>query len=214
MKTYKVEFIDNAINSGALKFGQFELKSGRTSPHFFNAGEFYRGRALAALGQCYAAAIVESGVQFDVLFGPAYKGITLAAATSLALPDHYGIDVPYCFNRKEAKSHGEGGTLVGAPLEGKVLIIDDVITAGTAIREVMTMVESAGADAAGVVIGLDRKERGKTEQSAIQEVEQQFSIPVISIIDINDILAYLDDKEDMAELITAIKIYRSTYGVI
>jgi orotate phosphoribosyltransferase len=166
------------------------------------------------LGHCYAAAIVESGVQFDVLFGPAYKGITLAAATSMALADHYDIDVPYCFNRKEAKSHGEGGTLVGAPLEGKVLIIDDVITAGTAIREVMTMVESAGADAAGVVIGLDRKERGKTEQSAIQEVEQQFSIPVISIIDINDILAYLDDKEDMAELITAIKIYRSTYGVI
>ena len=213
-KNYKTQFIDNALDSGALKFGEFTLKSGRVSPHFFNAGEFCSGKGLSALGHCYAAAIVESGVQFDVLFGPAYKGITLAAATSMALADHYDIDVPYCFNRKEAKSHGEGGTLVGAPLEGKVLIIDDVITAGTAIREVMTMVESAGADAAGVVIGLDRKERGKTEQSAIQEVEQQFSIPVISIIDINDILAYLDDKEDMAELITAIKIYRSTYGVI
>jgi orotate phosphoribosyltransferase len=213
-KNYKTQFIDNALDSGALKFGEFTLKSGRVSPHFFNAGEFCSGKALSALGHCYAAAIVESGVQFDVLFGPAYKGITLAAATSMALADHYDIDVPYCFNRKEAKSHGEGGTLVGAPLEGKVLIIDDVITAGTAIREVMTMVESAGADAAGVVIGLDRKERGKTEQSAIQEVEQQFSIPVISIIDINDILAYLDDKEDMAELITAIKTYRSTYGVI
>jgi len=213
-KNYKTQFIDNALDSGALKFGEFTLKSGRVSPHFCNAGEFCSGKALSALGHCYAAAIVESGVQFDVLFGPAYKGITLAAATSMALADHYDIDVPYCFNRKEAKSHGEGGTLVGAPLEGKVLIIDDVITAGTAIREVMTMVESAGADAAGVVIGLDRKERGKTEQSAIQEVEQQFSIPVISIIDINDILAYLDDKEDMAELITAIKIYRSTYGVI
>ena len=213
-KNYKTQFIDNALDSGALKFGEFTLKSGRVSPHFFNAGEFCSGKALSALGHCYAAAIVESGVQFDVLFGPAYKGITLAAATSMALADHYDIDVPYCFNRKEAKSHGEGGTLVGAPLEGKVLIIDDVITAGTAIREVMTMVESAGADAAGVVIGLDRKEQGKTEQSAIQEVEQQFSIPVISIIDINDILAYLDDKEDMAELITAIKIYRSTYGVI
>ena len=213
-KNYKTQFIDNALDSGALKFGEFTLKSGRVSPHFFNAGEFCSGKALSALGHCYAASIVESGVQFDVLFGPAYKGITLAAATSMALADHYDIDVPYCFNRKEAKSHGEGGTLVGAPLEGKVLIIDDVITAGTAIREVMTMVESAGADAAGVVIGLDRKERGKTEQSAIQEVEQQFSIPVISIIDINDILAYLDDKEDMAELITAIKIYRSTYGVI
>jgi orotate phosphoribosyltransferase len=213
-KNYKTQFIDNALDSGALKFGEFTLKSGRVSPHFFNAGEFCSGKALSALGHCYAAAIVESGVQFDVLFGPAYKGITLAAATSMALADHYDIDVPYCFNRKEAKSHGEGGTLVGAPLEGKVLIIDDVITAGTAIREVMTMVESAGADAAGVVIGLDRKERGKTEQSAIQEVEQQFSIPVISIIDINDILAYLDDKEDMAELIMAIKTYRSTYGVI
>ena len=148
------------------------------------------------------------------MFGPAYKGITLAATTSVALANDYDIDVPYCFNRKEAKSHGEGGTLVGSPLKGKVLIIDDVITAGTAIREVMAMVESAGAYAAGVVIGLDRKERGKTEQSAIQEVEQQFSIPVISIIDINDILAYLDDKDDMAELITAIKTYRSTYGVI
>ncbi|MFQ3345087.1 MAG: orotate phosphoribosyltransferase [Porticoccaceae bacterium] len=213
-KNYKTQFIDNALDSGALKFGEFTLKSGRVSPHFFNAGEFCSGKALSALGRCYAAAIVESGVQFDVLFGPAYKGITLAAATSVALADHYGIDVPYCFNRKEAKSHGEGGTLVGAPLEGKVLIIDDVITAGTAIREVMTLVESAGADAAGVVIGLDRKEQGKTEQSAIQEVEQQFSIPVISIIDINDILAYLDDKEDMAELIMAIKTYRSTYGVI
>ncbi|MGB1327862.1 MAG: orotate phosphoribosyltransferase [Porticoccaceae bacterium] len=213
MKTYKVEFIDNAINSGALKFGQFELKSGRTSPHFFNAGEFYTGSALAALGRCYASSIVESGIAFDVLFGPAYKGITLAAATSVALAEHHGIDVPYCFNRKEAKAHGEGGTLVGAPLKGKVLIIDDVITAGTAIREVMSIVEQVGAQAAGVVIGLDRKERGKTEKSAIQEVEQEFKIPVASIIDIDDILQYLKAKPEHNDLVAEIDKYRQDYGV-
>ncbi|MAW23214.1 MAG: orotate phosphoribosyltransferase [Porticoccaceae bacterium] len=213
MKTYKVEFIENAIANGALKFGQFELKSGRTSPHFFNAGEFYKGSALAALGKCYATAIVESGIEFDVLFGPAYKGITLAAATSIALSEHHGIDVPYCFNRKEAKAHGEGGTLVGAPLEGKVLIIDDVITAGTAIREVMSILEQAGAVAAGVLIGLDRKERGKTDQSAIQEVEEQFGIPVASIIDIDDILHYLKAKPDHNNLVEQIDKYRQEYGV-
>jgi orotate phosphoribosyltransferase len=213
MDNYKTQFIDNALNSGALKFGQFRLKSGRLSPHFFNAGEFYRGKALAALGQCYAAAIVESGIEFDVLFGPAYKGITLAAATSIALAEQHDMDVPYCFNRKEAKSHGEGGTIVGAPLEGKVLIIDDVITAGTAIREVMSMVEQAGAKAAGVVIGVDRKERGNGQSSAIQEVEQQFEIPVVSIIDIDDILTYLEAKADMQELVEQIKEYRKEYGV-
>jgi orotate phosphoribosyltransferase len=213
MKTYKVEFIENAIANGALKFGQFELKSGRTSPHFFNAGEFYKGSALAALGKCYATAIVESGIEFDVLFGPAYKGITLAAATSIALSEHHGIDVPYCFNRKEAKAHGEGGTLVGAPLEGKVLIIDDVITAGTAIREVMSILEQAGAVAAGVLIGLDRKERGKTDQSAVQEVEEQFGIPVASIIDIDDILHYLKAKPDHNNLVEQIDKYRQEYGV-
>lgn len=213
MNNYKTQFIDNALDSGALKFGQFRLKSGRLSPHFFNAGEFYQGKALAALGQCYAAAIVESGIEFDVLFGPAYKGITLAAATSIALAEQHGLDVPYCFNRKEAKSHGEGGTIVGAPLEGRVLIIDDVITAGTAIREVMAMVEQAGAKAAGVVIGVDRKERGNGQSSAIQEVEQQFEIPVVSIIDIDDILAYLEAKADMQELVAKIKEYRKEYGV-
>ena len=213
MTNYKTQFIDNALDSGALKFGQFRLKSGRVSPHFFNAGEFYRGKALAALGRCYAAAIVESGIQFDVLFGPAYKGITLASATSVALAEHHDLDVPYCFNRKEAKSHGEGGTIVGAPLEGKVLIIDDVITAGTAIREVMAMVDQAGAQAAGVVIGVDRKERGNTELSAIQEVEKQFSVPVVSIIDIDDILDYLNAKPNMQLLVEQIKEYRQKYGV-
>ena len=213
MKTYKAEFIDNAIHSGALKFGEFTLKSGRVSPHFFNAGEFYRGEALAALGRCYAAAIVESQIEFDVLFGPAYKGITLAAATAVALAEQYDRDVPYCFNRKEAKSHGEGGTLVGAPLQGRVLIIDDVITAGTAIREVMAMVEQAGARAAGVVIGLDRKERGKGDQSAIQEVQTQFDIPVVSIIDIGDIVAYLQAQSDSHNMIEKIQQYRQQYGV-
>jgi orotate phosphoribosyltransferase len=213
MNSYKTQFIDNAIASGALKFGQFRLKSGRISPHFFNAGEFYQGKALATLGQCYAAAIVDSGIEFDVLFGPAYKGITLAAATAVALAEHHNLDVPYCFNRKEAKSHGEGGTIVGAPLEGKVLIIDDVITAGTAIREVMAMVDEAGAQAAGVVIGVDRKERGNSNQSAIQEVESEFSIPVASIIDIDDILTYLDSKADMQALVEQIKQYRQEYGV-
>ena len=145
MKTYKVDFIDNAISSGALKFGQFELKSGRISPHFFNAGEFYTGSALAALGCCYASAIVESGIEFDVLFGPAYKGITLAAATAVALSEHHGINVPYCFNRKEAKAHGEGGTLVGAPLEGKVLIIDDVITSGATLSAAAAVLKCEGA---------------------------------------------------------------------
>ena len=165
------------------------------------------------MGRCYAAAIVDSGIEFDVLFGPAYKGITLAAATSVALAEHYHRDVPYCFNRKEAKSHGEGGTTVGAPLEGKVLIIDDVITAGTAIREVMAMVDQAGAQAAGVVIGVDRKERGNSDKSAIQEVESEFSIPVASIIDIDDILIYLDSKPDKQELVAQIKQYRQEYGV-
>ena len=211
--TYKTQFIDNALESGALKFGQFRLKSGRVSPHFFNAGEFFQGKALAALGRCYAAAIIESGVEFDVLFGPAYKGITLVAATAVALAEHHNMDVKYCFNRKEAKSHGEGGTLIGAPLEGRILIIDDVITAGTAIREVMTMVELAGGNAVGVVIGLDRKERGTSSKSAIQEVEKQFSIPVISIIDMDDILTYLKSQSDMKAVVKDIKTYRKEYGV-
>lgn len=213
MQAYKTQFIDNALSSGALKFGEFTLKSGRVSPHFFNAGEFRTGAALAELGRCYAAAIVESGIEFDVLFGPAYKGITLAAATAVALADEQGIDVPYCFNRKEAKAHGEGGSLVGAPLAGRVLIIDDVITAGTAIREVMAMVDGAGAEAVGVVIGLDRKERGSGEKSAIEEVQTQFGMSVVSIIDIDDILNYLASKGDSSDLIAAMAAYRNTYGV-
>ena len=210
---YKMQFINSAVSSGALKFGEFTLKSGRVSPFFFNAGEFYKGAALAKLGQCYAEAIVESGVQFDVLFGPAYKGITLAAATAVALANQFNIDVPYCFNRKEAKDHGEGGVLVGAPLEGGVLIIDDVITAGTAIREVMSVINKSDAQAAGIVIGLDRQERGTGTKSAIQEVEIDCSLQVFSIINIADILTYLQSKSDCEELVSSIESYREKYGV-
>ena len=210
---YKMHFINSAVSSGALKFGEFTLKSGRVSPFFFNAGEFYKGAALAKLGQCYAEAIVESGVQFDVLFGPAYKGITLAAATAVALANQFNIDVPYCFNRKEAKDHGEGGVLVGAPLEGKVLIIDDVITAGTAIREVMSVINKSDAQAAGIVIGLDRQERGTGTKSAIQEVEIDYSLQVFSIISIEDIVTYLQSKSDCEELVSSIESYREKYGV-
>lgn len=212
MQSYQREFIELAIEHKALCFGDFTLKSGRKSPYFFNAGKFQTGAALAALGRFYAAAIEASGVAFDVLFGPAYKGIPLAATTAVALADGHQRDLPYCFNRKEAKDHGEGGSLVGAPLAGKVLIIDDVITAGTAIREVMQIIDAAGAQPAGVVIGLNRQEKGKGELSAIAEVEQQFGIPVISIISLNDIISYLDADPDQAEMVASIRAYRERYG--
>lgn len=213
MDEYQQHFLDLALGENALKFGNFTLKSGRESPYFFNAGLFSNGAALAILGRCYAAAIVRSGIQFDMLFGPAYKGIPLVAATAIALADHHGMNVPYCFNRKEAKHHGEGGALVGAPLAGRVLIVDDVITAGTAIREVMTIIEREGAIAAGVVIGLDRRERGRHELSAIQEVEQDFGIPVTCIISIDHIIAYLDERAGHKDTVAAIRDYRSRYGV-
>lgn len=213
MDEYQQHFLDLALGENALRFGSFTLKSGRESPYFFNAGLFCNGAALATLGRCYAAAIVRSGVEFDMLFGPAYKGIPLVAATAIALADHHGLNVPYCFNRKEAKDHGEGGTLVGAPLEGRALIIDDVITAGTAIREVMTIIEREGALAAGVVIGLDRRERGRHELSAIQEVEQDYGIPVTSIISIDHIITYLDELGSHQATVAAIREYRSRYGV-
>ncbi len=213
MSDYKAQFIDTALTSGALKFGEFTLKSGRLSPYFFNAGQFYTGRALATLGRCYAAAIVDSGIEFDVLFGPAYKGISLAAATAVALAEQHNRDVPYCFNRKEAKTHGEGGVMVGAPLAGRVLIIDDVITAGTAIREVMAIVEAAGATASGVVVGLDRRERGQGELSAIQEVEQQFGLSVASIASVDDIVDYVRDRAEFAAMVAPLQRYRDQYGV-
>ena len=213
MQSHQKQFIELAIARQALNFGDFTLKSGRNSPYFFNAGLFSTGAALAELGRCYASAIVESGVQFDMLFGPAYKGIPLAAATAVALSSHHQLDVPYAYNRKEAKDHGEGGTIVGAELTGKILIIDDVITAGTAVREVITIIEDNGAEVAGVVIGLNRQERGNGELSAIQEVERDYKVRVISIVDLSQIVDYLSDQEDQIENVAKIEAYRKQYGV-
>ena len=214
MHGYQTDFIELARNCDVLKFGEFTLKSGRVSPYFFNAGAFSSGGTLAALGRCYAQCIVNSGVRFDVLLGPAYKGIPLAAATAIALADHHGLDVPFAYNRKEAKNHGEGGILVGAPLRGRVLVIDDVITAGTAVREVISMIIDAGADLAGVVIGLDRQERGAGDLSAVQEVEQAHGVPVLSIINMVNIIDYLE-AEDNAPVgaSVAMRHYREHYGV-
>lgn len=213
MQKYQHDFIQLAIKHQALCFGEFTLKSGRISPYFFNAGRFQTGSALAELGRFYAAAIKAAKVDFDVVFGPAYKGIPLAATTAIALADHFQQDLPYCYNRKEAKDHGEGGTLVGAPLQGKVLIVDDVITAGTAVREVMTIIKAAGAEPAAVLIGLNRQERGQGALSAIQEVEQNFNIPVVSIIKLNHIIDFLEAQTDQQEMVERIRDYRATYGV-
>lgn len=213
MERYQQQFIEQAIAAKALTFGEFVLKSGRTSPYFFNAGLFYQGAALTTLGRCYAAAIASKAPPFDILYGPAYKGIVLAAAASCALSDHHQRDVPFAYNRKEAKTHGEGGALVGAPLAGKVLIIDDVITAGTAIRESVDIITQAGAEVAGVVVGLDRQERGKSQLSAIQEVEQEYGVPVISIIRLGDIVEYLHTNPVQAANLGAIEDYRQQFGV-
>ena len=213
IKDYQYEFIEFAIEAGVLSFGDFTLKSGRVSPYFFNSGLFNTGRQLARLGRFYAQAIVDSGIQFDVLFGPAYKGIPLAAAAGIALADHHDRNVPWCFNRKEAKDHGEGGNLVGAGLTGGVLIIDDVITAGTAIRESVDIIQAAGATPAGVVIALDRQERGRDARSAIQEVEETLGVRVISIVKLEHLAQYLQDRTDRAEEIEKILAYRAQYGV-
>lgn len=212
MQAYQSEFIALAIECQALCFGEFKLKSGRISPYFFNAGRFQTGSALATLGRCYAQALVAAGIEFDMLFGPAYKGIPLAATTAVALADHHGRDVAYGFNRKEAKTHGEGGSLVGAPLEGRVVIVDDVITAGTAVREVLALLESAGARPAAILIGLDRQERGQGELSAIQELEQD-GLPVVSIISLDNIATYLAGKENKCNTLERINAYRANYGV-
>lgn len=213
MHDYQREFIQFAIDTQVLRFGQFTLKSGRVSPYFFNAGLFCSGEALRKLGQFYAAALQQSGVEYDLLFGPAYKGIPLAATTAVALANDYQLDVPYAFNRKEVKDHGEGGSLVGAELKGRALIIDDVITAGTAIREVMSILDQAGAQPAGVLIALDRQEKGRAELSAIQEVERDYNIPVISIITLSQLIEYLEQQGDMPEALQAIREYREAYGI-
>lgn len=214
IKSFQRQFIDQAIASEALSFGEFTLKSGRVSPYFFNAGRFSRGASLAVLARCYADAIVDAGVDFDVLFGPAYKGIPLAASVACALAEHHDRDVPFVYNRKEAKDHGEGGMLVGGPLVGRALIIDDVITAGTAIREAIAMIRREGADVAGVAIGLDRQERGQGEHSAIQELEREQGLSVTSIVTLGDILSYLDEEQSDGELVSKIAAYRQQYGVV
>jgi len=212
MQDYQTEFLNFALEKGVLRFGEFTLKSGRISPYFFNAGLFNSGSALARLGRFYAQAIVDSGIKFDVLYGPAYKGIPLAAVTAAALYDHHQIDIPYAFNRKEAKSHGEGGSIVGHALEGQILIIDDVITAGTAIRESMDIIEAEGAKPAGVVIALDRQEKGKGDKSAIQEVEQDYGIPVASIAKLENVIGFLEQQGD-ADHLGNIRAYRDQYGI-
>lgn len=213
MQAYQREFIRFAIERGVLRFGEFTLKSGRTSPYFFNAGLFNSGLALARLGRFYAEAVQASGIDFDVLFGPAYKGIPLASATAIALAEQHGRDLPWCFNRKEAKEHGEGGSLVGAPLVGRALIVDDVITAGTAIREVMQIIQAQGAQAAGVLIALNREERGQGELSAIQEVERDFGIPVVSIVSLSQVLDYLAQDQVLKQHLPAVEAYRAQYGI-
>ena len=213
MQDYQREFLQFAIDAGVLRFGEFTLKSGRVSPYFFNAGLFNSGAHLARLGRFYARAIVDAGITFDVLFGPAYKGIPLATTTAVALYDQHEIDTPYCFNRKEAKDHGEGGNLVGALLTGRILIIDDVITAGTAIRESMELIQAAGATASGVIIALDRQERGQDQRSAIQQVEQDFGLRVISIVTLADLQAFLQEQPGYASALAAVKAYRTQYGI-
>ena len=212
MHAYQQKFIELALAREALQFGEFTLKSGRISPYFFNAGRFCTGGALLELGRCYADTLVNSALEFDVLFGPAYKGIPLVATTACALADRHGRDLPYTYNRKEAKDHGEGGVLVGAPLKGRVLIVDDVITAGTAVREVMDIIRAAGAEPAGVIIGLNRQERGRGELSAIQEVERDYGIPVLSIISLENILQYLASS-GATEQLQQVQRYRAQYGV-
>ncbi|WP_188730378.1 orotate phosphoribosyltransferase [Pseudoalteromonas gelatinilytica] len=213
MKDYQKEFIEFALEKQVLKFGEFTLKSGRTSPYFFNAGLFNTGRDLARLGRFYAAALEDAGIDYDVLFGPAYKGIPIATTTAVALADHHNKDVPYCFNRKEKKAHGEGGTLVGSELKGKIMLVDDVITAGTAIRESMEIIADNGADLSGVLIALDRQEKGKAELSAIQEVERDFGTKVISIVKLADLISYLEAKGTMDEHLAAVKAYRDQFGI-
>jgi orotate phosphoribosyltransferase len=214
VRGYKREFIELALELGVLRFGEFELKSGRISPYFFNAGLFNTGYAAAKLGRFYAAAIAESDIRFDMLFGPAYKGIPLAALAAASLAEQHGIDVPYSFNRKEAKVHGEGGSIVGAQLSGGVLIVDDVITAGTAVREAYQIISAAGAEVTGLIISLDRQERGQGPYSAVQELKISMDIPVISIVQLDDLINILEESSEYEEFLEPVLSYRKQYGVI
>ncbi|WP_310446450.1 orotate phosphoribosyltransferase [Thiobacillus sp.] len=212
MSDYKAEFVEFAIASNVLCFGEFKTKAGRMSPYFFNAGLFNDGDKLKRLGEFYAKAIVDSGIVFDVLFGPAYKGIPLAASIVIALAG-MGRNVPFAFNRKEAKDHGEGGTVVGAELKGQVLIVDDVISAGTSVRESVNLIRQCGAEPAGVVIALDRMERGAGEQSAVQEVREQYGMPVVAVITLDNLVEFLERDANRQQVLQAVAGYRSTYGV-
>jgi len=212
MKDYQRQFLEFALARQVLRFGEFTLKSGRKSPYFFNAGLFNTGASLAAIGRSYAQAVVESGIRFDMLFGPAYKGIPLAAVTAAALAEHHGRDLPYCFNRKEAKDHGEGGNLVGAPLKGRVLIVDDVITAGTAVREAVSIIRAAGAEPVGLVIALDRQERGRGTLSAVKEVEQEHGMQVAAIVRLAELRDWVAARPELQSALPAIDAYRVQYG--
>ncbi|GLQ89206.1 orotate phosphoribosyltransferase [Dyella flagellata] len=213
MHDYQRDFIELTLQRDVLRFGEFTLKSGRVSPYFFNMGRIDSGAALARLGRAYAAAVVNSGLAVDMLFGPAYKGIALAAATAIALADQHGRDLPWAYNRKEAKDHGEGGVLVGAPLQGRVLIVDDVMTAGTAVRESLALIRAQGATPAGVLIALDRQERGQGALSAAQEVQRDYGIPVVAITSFGDVLAYAGERPDLAAEHQRMLTYREEYGV-
>lgn len=213
MQPYQSDFLDFATRIGALRFGDFTLKSGRQSPYFFNTGLFDTGERVARLARAYAACILESGLGFDLLYGPAYKGIPLVAATSMVLAVEHGRDLPFAFNRKEAKDHGEGGLIVGRALSGRVLIIDDVITAGTSVRESVEVIRHEGAEPAGVVIALDRQERGADGRSAIAEVRERFGIPVISILTLEHLIAFLQHQAEDQELLDRLKRYRADFGV-
>jgi orotate phosphoribosyltransferase len=212
MSVYKSDFLEFAIDSGVLCFGEFKTKAGRLSPYFFNAGLFNDGAKLKKLGEFYAKAIIESGIAFDVLFGPAYKGIPLAASIAIALAG-MGRNVPFAFNRKEAKDHGEGGTVIGAALKGKVLIVDDVISAGTSVRESVELIRSQNAQPAGVVIALDRMEKGAGEKSAVQEVQETYAVPVVSVVNLADLLAFLGTRSDWGDRLKAVAGYREQYGI-
>jgi orotate phosphoribosyltransferase len=213
LQQYQREFLELAIARDALRFGEFTLKSGRVSPYFFNAGRFDSGAALARLGRAYAQALVDADIGFDMLFGPAYKGIALATACAVAFADHHGRDVPVAFDRKEAKSHGEGGVIIGAPLAGRVLIVDDVITAGTAIRQSLALIAAHGATPAGVAIALDRQERGQTALSAAQEIQGEFAIPVIAIARLAELVALAEERAELRAHLPAMQAYRQQYGV-
>lgn len=212
MKDYQQKFIEFAIASDVLRFGEFRLKSGRVSPYFFNAGLFNHGAALAQLGHFYAQAILDSGVEIDMIFGPAYKGIPLAAVTAAALAEHHAVDLPYSFNRKEAKAHGEGGTLVGAPLAGRVLIVDDVITDGAAKAEAINIIREAGATPAAIAVSLDRQERGAGECSALAELSQKYDLAAIRIVGLEQLIEYLAEAPGHDEQLAAIRAYRERYG--